>query len=94
MKGRYNFVYSTSEGLSMYIHETIDLFKPPYYTDPGIIDLSSSPVGRPAFKYLFSYLENGIKWTYLQAGTIISGKVYYIFFSAPEQKFSQYLPVV
>jgi hypothetical protein len=54
----------------MYIQETIDLFKPLYYTDPDIIELnsSSSPAGRPAFKYNFSYLENGIKRTYLQAG--------------------------
>ena len=39
----------------MYIQETIDLFKPLYYTDPDIIELnsSSSPVGRPAFKYIF-----------------------------------------
>jgi hypothetical protein len=81
--------------MNEYIQESIDVFKAPN-TDLDIIELntSSSLGGRPAFKYVLSYLENDIKQKYLQIGTIISGKVYYIYFSAPEQKFSQYLPII
>jgi hypothetical protein len=90
---RLSFQEST---MTEYIQESIDLLKYPDPDDFRIIELNmnSSVGGKPAFKYIFSYLENNIKQMYLQIGTIIAGKVYYIYFSAPEQEFSQYLPTI
>jgi len=86
---KYPFLNSSMLSEST-IEEIIDL----YNFSIVELDTNSSLGGRPAFRYIFSYLEDDIKQTHLQNGTIISGKLYYIYSSAPEQKFSQYLPII
>ena len=50
--------------------------------------------GRPAYKLVYSDVEDDTNYKTMEIGTIIGDKVYYIEYISEEEKYSNYLPTI
>src|SRR5918999_2328342 len=57
-------------------------------------DTNSILAGKPAYKLVSIYEEDGIDYKSMEIGTIIGDKVYFITYYAEEEQYSNYLPTI
>ena len=57
-------------------------------------DTNSILAGKPAYKLVSIYEEDGIDYKSMEIGTIIGDKVYFITYGAEEDQYSNYLPTI
>lgn len=55
---------------------------------------NSTLAGRPAYKLVYTNVEDDTNYKTMEIGTIIGDKVYYIEYIAEEEKYSNYLPTI
>lgn len=87
---------NVNENLNQYLTTTINDYNDTL-NDFEVIESSTNSVlgGLPAYKLVFTYVDNDIYYERMEIGTIIGDKVYFVTYeSEEEEQYSDYLPTI
>jgi hypothetical protein len=87
---------NVNENLNQYLTTTINDYNDTL-NDFEVIESSTNSVlgGLPAYKLVFTYVDDDIYYERMEIGTIIGDKVYFVTYeSEEEEQYSDYLPTI